>query len=135
MPINNPTGSNPTADSASAFGQQASETVRDIKQSMSDAARTASAKVEANRVAAADTLEGAASTVRQRADELPGGARVQELAHAAADRISTTADYLRTTDASRMRSDVETMVKNNPGPALLLAAAVGFLLSRALSRD
>jgi hypothetical protein len=34
-----------------------------------------------------------------------------------------------------MMADVETAVKNNPGPALLIAAAFGFLLGRALNRD
>ena len=32
-------------------------------------------------------------------------------------------------------ADVESLVKNNPGPALVVAAAFGFLLGRALSRD
>ena len=34
-----------------------------------------------------------------------------------------------------MVEDVETVVKNNPGPALLVAAAFGFLLGRAMARD
>ena len=49
--------------------------------------------------------------------------------------MSSTADYLRDADAGRLRGDVETMVKNNPGPALLVAAMFGFLVGRALSRD
>ena len=44
---------------------------------------------------------------------------MKEFASAAADRLSTTADYMRTHDAKRMMADVETVVKNNPGPALL----------------
>jgi ElaB/YqjD/DUF883 family membrane-anchored ribosome-binding protein len=32
-----------------------------------------------------------------------------------------------------MMGDVETLVKNNPGPALLVAAAIGFLVGRAFS--
>ena len=32
-------------------------------------------------------------------------------------------------------ADVETVVKNNPGPALLVAAVCGFMLGRALTRD
>jgi ElaB/YqjD/DUF883 family membrane-anchored ribosome-binding protein len=84
---------------------------------------------------AADRLEGAASTVHERADELPGGPRVKEFAHATADRLSATADYIRDHDARRMMADVETVVKNNPGPALLIAAAFGFVLGRALTRD
>ena len=61
--------------------------------------------------------------------------KVQEFAHAAADRLSTGADYVRSHDASRMMTDVETVVKNNPGRALALAAAFGFIVGRALSRD
>ena len=34
-----------------------------------------------------------------------------------------------------MAADVQRIVKNNPGPALLAAAALGFLLARTLSRD
>ena len=84
---------------------------------------------------AADRLDSAVSAVQERMGELPGGQRVKELASAAADRFSTTADYVRTHDAKRMMADVETVVKNNPGPALLVAAAFGFVLGRALTRD
>jgi ElaB/YqjD/DUF883 family membrane-anchored ribosome-binding protein len=84
---------------------------------------------------AADRLEGVASAVQERVRELPGGQRVKELASAAADRLSTTADYMRTHDAKRMMADMETVVKNNPGPALLVAAVFGFVLGRALTRD
>jgi ElaB/YqjD/DUF883 family membrane-anchored ribosome-binding protein len=60
---------------------------------------------------------------------------VKEFAHAAADRLTTTADYVRQHDVSRMMSDVETVVKNNPGPSLLAAAVFGFFVGRALSHD
>ena len=97
--------------------------------------KDAMSEVDKGRSKAADRLEDAASTVHERADELPGGPRVKEFAHAAADRLSTTADYVRDHDARRMMADVETAVKNNPGPALLIAAAFGFVLGRALTRD
>ena len=60
---------------------------------------------------------------------------MNEFASAAAERLSTTADYMRTHDAKRMVADVETVVKNNPGPALLAAAVFGFVVGRALTRD
>ena len=44
-----------------------------------------------------------------------------------------TADYVREHDVDRMLKDLETLVKNNPGPALVAAAFVGFLAGRALS--
>ena len=65
----------------------------------------------------------------------PGGETVRNVARATADRLSTGADYVRSHDAKRMMADVESFVKSNPGPALAIAAAFGFLLGRALSRD
>jgi ElaB/YqjD/DUF883 family membrane-anchored ribosome-binding protein len=132
MPTKNTTADNTMADTAAAFGQDLAERASGA---MSDVARTATKKVDEGRSMAADRLESAASTVHERADDLPGGQRVKEFANAAADRLSTTADYMRTHDAKRMMEDVETMVKNNPGPALLFAAAFGFMLGRALTRD
>jgi ElaB/YqjD/DUF883 family membrane-anchored ribosome-binding protein len=135
LPNDNFPDDNSLRDPASTIGRQVVDATREARASAADMARSAGAAAESGRVAAADRLAGAASTVRQHADDIPGGPRVHEFAHAAANRLSSTADYLRTSDATRMRSDVETMVKNNPGPALLVAAMFGFLLGRALTRD
>jgi len=123
------------ADKAASFGKELADRATEAKDSISDAARTAATKIDEGRSMAAERLESAASTVQDRIGELPGGQRVKELASAAADRFSSTADYVRTHDTRRMMADVETMVKNNPGPALLIAATFGFVLGRALSRD
>jgi ElaB/YqjD/DUF883 family membrane-anchored ribosome-binding protein len=135
MPINERFGDKPLADQAETAGQRVAQAAHDARGAMSDAARTAGAKVDEGRKMAADRLEDAASTVRERADELPGGPRVQQFAHSAADRFEDTADYLRTADARQLRADVETMVRENPGPALLVAAAFGFVLGRAMTRN
>ena len=135
MPMNKLPDDNPGSDAVGTIGQQVADATRDARASVADMARAAGAKAESGRVAAADRLADAAATVRDRADEVPGGPRVEQFAHAAADRLSSTADYLRHNDAARMKSDVETIVKNNPGPALLVAAMFGFLLGRALARD
>ena len=126
---------NPMADKAASFGKELADRATEAKDSISDAARTAATKIDEGRSMAAERLESAASTVQDRIGELPGGQRVKDLASAAADRFSSTADYVRTHDTRRMMADVETMVKNNPGPALLIAATFGFVLGRALSRD
>ena len=126
---------NPMADKTASFGKELADRATEVKDSISDAARTAATKIDEGRSMAAERLESAASTVQDRIGELPGGQRVKELASAAADRFSSTADYVRTHDARRMMADVETVVKNNPGPALLIAAVFGFALGRTLSRD
>jgi ElaB/YqjD/DUF883 family membrane-anchored ribosome-binding protein len=91
--------------------------------------------MDQSRSTAADGLETAALAVHDRADDLPGGDTVRNFARATADRLSTSADYVRSHDAKRMVADVETFVKSNPGPALVVAAAFGFLLARSLSKD
>ena len=92
-------------------------------------------KIDENRGAAASGLESAAGAIRERADALPGGERVANAAHATANAVGVAADYVRDKDAKAMLTDVQQLVKNNPGLALLSAAALGFLLARTFSRD
>lgn len=103
---------------------EVSRKARELGDSAADAAKAASARVQGAGAAAVDTLTDAASTARQKAGEY---------ADTAAKHLGATADYV--SDVDRMRSDAETLIKNHPGPAMLAAAAVGFLLGRALSRD
>jgi ElaB/YqjD/DUF883 family membrane-anchored ribosome-binding protein len=131
---NTPVG-NRLADKTASFGNELADRATEAKESMSDMAATATKKVDDGRSMVADRLDSAVSAVRERVGEIAGGQRVKDLASAATDRLSTTADYMRTHDAKRMMADVETVVKNNPGPALLVAATFGFVLGRALTRD
>lgn len=92
-------------------------------------------KIDENRGAAASGLESAADALREKADTLPGGERVANAAHATADAVVSAADYVRENDVKAMIADVQTLVKKNPGVALLTAAALGFLIARTFSRD
>jgi len=122
-------------NSVEGVAERAGTRANDLKESISDMARTASQTVDDGRKTAAERLGSAASAVRDRAEQLPGGPKVQQFAHAAAERLSRTADYVRSHDAKHMLSDVERVVKNNPGPSLVIAAAFGFVLGRALTRE
>lgn len=84
---------------------------------------------------AADGLDSTASAIHNRAEDLPGGKSVQHFAHTTADRLEKGADYVRTRDARQMVADAESFIKNNPGPALMIAGALGFIVGRALLRD
>ena len=112
------------ADKTASFGNELADRANEARDSMSDMAAAATKKLDEGRSMAAERLGSAVSAVQERVGELAGGQRVKELA-----------DYVRTHDAKRMMADVETVVKNNPGPALLVAAAFGFVLGRALTRD
>lgn len=104
-------------------------------ESFSDRSSSMTDAFDEGRSRAADTLDSAADTLKDQARNLPGGERVSEFAHAAANRIGKAADYVRENDVRRMMSDVESVVSKNPGPALLIAAAFGFLVGRAITRD
>jgi len=92
-------------------------------------------KFDEKRGSAASGLEEAASTLHHRADHLPGGPRITDMAHAAADKLDSTAAYVRRNDFNSMVSDAGGVVKKNPGPSLLIAAGLGFALGRAFSHD
>jgi ElaB/YqjD/DUF883 family membrane-anchored ribosome-binding protein len=135
MPNQTRSTENSTRDDANTAAGDLTQRARKTAASMTATAGDAAAAIDQSRSAAADGLDTAASALQDRADDLPGGETVRKVARATADRLSTSADYVRSHDAKRMMADVETFVKSNPGPALAVAAAFGFLLGRALSRD
>jgi ElaB/YqjD/DUF883 family membrane-anchored ribosome-binding protein len=145
MPSKSTTDGNPTLGAPGLTGKisiaasdvtdKISNAASTAESTVSELGRTAADKVDENRDAAASGLKSAASTLHEKADSLPGGEKVTSLAHTAADTLSSTADYVRDHDVNRMMADLERLVKNNPGPALLAAAAIGFLVGRTLSSE
>jgi ElaB/YqjD/DUF883 family membrane-anchored ribosome-binding protein len=101
------------------------------RQKAYEAGRQATEQIDAKRGPAADALENAATTVHKTAESLPGGETVRNVAHSTAEKLETTAGYIREHDVKAMFSDVEDLVRRNPGPSLLIAAAIGFLIGRA----
>ncbi len=119
--------------SGSSVSDRVSDAVQQTKSKISDFSSAAADRVDQNRAVAASGLDGAAETLHQRADQLPGGPKVSNLAHSAADKMSATANYVRQHDVNSMMGDVESLVKKNPAPALLFAAVAGFLIGRTFN--
>jgi hypothetical protein len=115
-PTSAPGGFTQSAGRASGLGQAAAD------------------KIDANRGAAAVGLDSAAAALHEKADSLPGE-KIGTAAHVAADAIGSAADYVRENDLQSMIAGVRKLVKNNPGPALLTAAVLGFLIARTFSRN
>ena len=122
------------------------DTVRNVKEKVFDTASTARQKasevgreatdlVDEKRGPAADALQRTASSIHEKAEDLPGGETVRNAAHSAAEKLEVTAGYIRQHDLRAMISNVEDIVKRNPGPSLLIAAALGFLIGRAFRED
>ncbi|HXW85176.1 MAG TPA: hypothetical protein VEJ86_12265 [Candidatus Binataceae bacterium] len=106
-----------------------------IREGGSDVKDQAAAKEEQIRATTAGGLDSAASSLHEKAEGFSGSPRVASAAHSAAEALESSADYIRENDLRHMMADLMEVVKNNPGPALLGAAAVGFLVGRAFSRD
>ena len=96
------------------------------KDAVADFGRKTVDNIDAQRGPAAATLDHTASALHQQADRVAG------VAHATADKLHATADYVRTKDMKSMADDVVDLVRRYPGPALAAAAAVGFFVARAV---
>jgi hypothetical protein len=112
-----------------SIGETLSDAASQLKNKGSDLGQTATQKLNETRSAAASGLESAASALHQ------GGEKVTGLAHTTADKLNSTADYLRKNDVKRMMADVQQLVVNNPGPSLIAAVVIGFFMGRALRSD
>ena len=115
-------------------GQESTSTIDDgragtLKSKVQDVGARAAQRADQARVGAAAGLESVASTLHER------GERVASAAHSAADAVSYGAEYLRDNDVQTMMSDLMEVIRRNPGPSLIGAAALVFILGRALSRD
>jgi ElaB/YqjD/DUF883 family membrane-anchored ribosome-binding protein len=100
-----------------------------LRSKAQDVGARATQRADQARVGAAAGLESVASTLHDKGD------RVASAAHSAADAVSYGAEYLRENDVQTMLNDLMEVIRRNPGPSLIGAAALGFLLGRALSRD
>jgi len=100
-----------------------------LKSKVQDVGARAAQRADQARVGAAAGLESVASSLHEK------GERVASAAHSAADAVAYGAEYLRDNDMQTMMGDLMEVIRRNPGPSLLGAAALGFILGRALSRD
>ena len=121
----------PAGDRHSALMDKLSDTAARLKEKAAGVSRAAAEKIDENRDTAAGGLERAATALHRNAETMPGGEKVSSVAHATAEKLSATAGYVRNHDVNRMMSDLETVVKRNPGRSLLASAFLGFLVGRA----
>lgn len=115
----------PEANEDAGVGEKVADQAREQAEHARDMA-------DQQRERAAHGMERAADTLRERSEQIPGGERTTEIANRAADSMEGVAQYLQDTEMSEMMHDVERVVRDHPREALLAAAAVGFLVGRAL---
>jgi ABC-type transporter Mla subunit MlaD len=124
-----------TTFSDPAFPKQTGDGVAQAKSKASEFGQKAADAFDDKRDDFARGINSAASSVRDRAETLPGGEKVARAARTAADAMETAGEYVRDNDLKSMFSDVAKIVKKHPGATLLTAIALGFLVSRTWSRN
>jgi ElaB/YqjD/DUF883 family membrane-anchored ribosome-binding protein len=117
---------------ASGMKEKVTDAVNETREKVQDAGRGFQSNVDESRAPAADKLESAASLLHDKADNLPSGQPVAHLAHAAAEKMQATADYVRQHDVRDMMDDLKALVRKHPAQSLVAAVAAGFLIGLAL---
>ena len=124
---------NGSMDQGSGAGEKRLDGASQVCGAGSGPGRAAADELDGNKEAAGQGSAGAGPGPH--ADSSAGGPRVRRAAHAAAESLDHTAKYIHEHDVASMVADVKRLVKDNPVPALIGAAILGFVLARTLSRD
>ena len=119
-----------TTESTQKVTDRVADVVNQAKDSAKEFGRNTAAKIDEGRLATADALQNTAGSLRGGAQS--SGETITTLGHKTASGLESAANYLRGHDFKSMVGDVEDVARRNPGPALVVAAAVGFLLGAAL---
>jgi ElaB/YqjD/DUF883 family membrane-anchored ribosome-binding protein len=118
--------SRPGTGVAASLKEQFGEKAAQAKDAMTDLGRKTIEGIDAQRGSVAVALDQTASGFRHQADKAVG------MAHAAADTLHATADYVRRNDTAGMAADVRDLVRRYPVQAIVVAITVGFFAARVL---
>jgi ElaB/YqjD/DUF883 family membrane-anchored ribosome-binding protein len=136
-------GSSSATDGVAGAKAAAGELQEKVTEKVSDAVEVVRGKTGNMQATVADWLDSSAQAIRSRgssaADAADGGAgdaAVQQLAQTrerAAALLERSAMWLRENDLSDVEARLKTQLEEHPARTLLLAAGVGFLVSRRRS--
>jgi ElaB/YqjD/DUF883 family membrane-anchored ribosome-binding protein len=117
------------AATAAKMKKQAADTAEDVKNKAADVAEAAANTIQEQRERVTSALDQTAYAIQERREKLAN------VAQTAADKLQSTADYLRDHNANAMAEDVKDLIRRHPGPWLAAAAFAGFMLARLLQSD
>jgi ElaB/YqjD/DUF883 family membrane-anchored ribosome-binding protein len=128
--------------SGSSTMDQAKETMQSVKENTdkvidtvgskaSEVGDRATQQADAGMEKAASGMDSLAGTLRDRGQSMEEG-QLQSAAMTAADKLESGAEKLRQTDTDQLIAQLETMIRQRPVESLVVAAAAGYLFSKAL---
>jgi len=125
---------NRTKTAVSITQKRISDVAARTKDKAGQMADVVSEKLGQQRENVAEGVGRVASTMHEKADNVPGGPKVVNFTHSIADGMESTATYLRDHDFSKMGGDLMKVCRKYPTQSLVAALAVGFLLGRSARR-
>lgn len=130
--IGSETWSSNLPEGTAGVGDKIADAASKVKERASEFGRSAAQKVDESRGGTAATLKSGADSLRSGAQN--SGQAISDVANQTAEKIESTANYIRDHDFRAMLGDIEQVVRRNPTPALIGAVGLGFLLGAALRR-
>ncbi|SDB61518.1 hypothetical protein SAMN05660653_03205 [Desulfonatronum thiosulfatophilum] len=82
----------------------------------------------------ADQLDAAAEALGGKTGDQVGHEAVAEYGNQASEWLGKSADYVRKFDLEQADADVRECIRQHPGPSLLAAGVVGFLVGAMIRR-
>ncbi len=120
------------ADQAKDKAGQAKDKAEDVagkaQEKASEAGEQMHAKTDQGIDTAASGLEQAAGMLRQQGEQREGA--IGSAATKTADTLETASTYLHEKDTDQLVSDLEALVRRKPVESVLVAAGIGFVLSK-----
>jgi glycosyltransferase A (GT-A) superfamily protein (DUF2064 family) len=132
-------GASSAADGAAGAKRAAGELQEKVTEKVSDAVEVVRGKTGNMQAAVADWLDSSAQAIRSRGSSASDGTgdaaaeRLAQTGETAAALLERSAMWLRENDLSDVEARLKTQLEEHPARTLLLAAGVGFLVSRRRS--
>jgi hypothetical protein len=120
-------------DTATQAARSAAAAAEQVRSKATDAASAAESAVDQGLDRAAEAAKGAAKMLRRQADHLPGD-KAADLARQAADTLAQGADSLRKTDVAGMRGNLTALIRRYPAQSLAVGLVLGFAIAWARRR-
>jgi len=117
-------------NAAGYVADQAKDVASSASKQAANAGSYLDSKAEEATAALGGGLKAAGEAIRQNA---PHDGRLGQASSAVAQTLSDTGAYLEREGLQGMGSDLATLIKKNPIPALLIGIGLGFLVARASS--
>lgn len=117
---------------ASDVKTKVTEGAKELAHGAKDLAHQIGEKADDATAAAGRGIQTVADKIRENA---PDSGVLGSAARSVTDTIQSGGRYLENRQLSGMMDDFGDVIRNHPVPALLIAAGLGFLLARAMSRS